>query len=151
MKICGHCVFCPTKVPRPFKCINIIIILGSYIALCITPLRVETKRSVFSMQGMWGQVFEVWYYLIAPCKLFYKVLWCNMLPIKPGTPRRTPTLLIYALSSLLCITQHTGAHSGWASIRGSAQKISTHGIVFNRHSSLFNHNFSDFSRVNKIR
>ena len=38
---------------------------------------------------------------------FYKVLWRNMLPIKPGKPERSPFSFDKALGSLTCVTQHT--------------------------------------------
>ena len=42
-----------------------------------------------------------------PTSFFYKVLWRNMLPIKLGTPERTPSLF-RALGYFTCVTQHTG-------------------------------------------
>ena len=77
--------------------------------LSYTPKGRIKAFSVFVLQGMWSCVLKYEIYTLNHHVMVFKVLWRNVLPIKPGIPKRTPSLFNKCtIGSFMCITQHMG-------------------------------------------
>ena len=73
--------FCPDKIQNR---LNSNVIVASYIVhISVTQWHSGRCYLLYFLQGMWD------YAWVMRSVMVYKVLWCNMLPIKQGTLERT--------------------------------------------------------------